>query len=267
MFRQFATVSLLAGFLVACSSVPITGRRQLNLVPTSQMTSLSQTQYRDFLSQSRVITSGPEADMVRRVGNRIKNSVEDYMRQNGMADELKNYSWEFNLVDDPSVNAWCMPGGRVVFYTGILPYTKNEDGLATVMGHEIAHAVANHGNERVSQGLVQQMGGVALAVALSDRPQQTQQLFQAAYGVGSQVGVMLPFSRQHETEADRLGLIFMAMAGYNPDESVPFWQRMSQAGGGGQPEFLSTHPAPSTRINNLRNKFIPEAKAYAQRKN
>jgi predicted Zn-dependent protease len=179
-----------------------------------------------------------------------------------MASEIKNYKWEFNLIESEEVNAWCMPGGKVVFYTGILPVTQTEAGIAVVMGHEIAHAVAEHGNERMSQSLIAELGGIALSEAVKNEPAQTQQLWFAAYGLGATVGVLLPFSRTQESESDRLGLIFMAMAGYNPQEAVNFWKRMAaQKGGNAPPEFLSTHPADETRIKDLQNE-IPEAMKY-----
>ena len=200
--------------------------------------------------------------MVKRVGVNIQRAVETYFAQNNLSKELKGYAWDFNLVESPEVNAWCMPGGKVVIYTGILPITQDETGLAVVMGHEIAHAIAQHGNERMSQGLLQQLGGVALSVALKDEPALTQNLFMAAYGIGTTVGVMLPFGRKHESEADRLGLIFMSMAGYNPNAAVDFWTRMSAMKGGAQPpEFLSTHPSDATRIADIK-KHLPEALKY-----
>lgn len=201
--------------------------------------------------------------MVKRVGQRIQVAVEKYMADNNLRRQLEDYLWEFNLVESKEINAWCMPGGKVVVYTGILPITKDENGLAVVMGHEIAHAVAKHGNERMSQGLLTEMGGVALTVALRDKPAQTQQLFMTAFGVGAQVGVLLPFSRVQESEADHLGLIFMAMAGYDPHGAVTFWERMAQQGGAKPPEFLSTHPSDETRINKIKAE-LPEALQYYQ---
>lgn len=186
-------------------------------------------------------------DLVRRVGNDLKAAVEVYYRANGKSSELKNFSWEFNVIDDPkTINAFCMPGGKVVVYTGILAVTKNEDALAVVMGHEIAHALANHGNERMSQGLVAQFGLTSLDIALSQKPSETRNLLMAAAGAGAQVGVLLPFSRKHESEADEIGLYLMTMAGYNPNEAAPFWDRITKSGGGRPPEFLSTHPDPET---------------------
>ena len=199
--------------------------------------------------------------MVKRVGRNIQQAVEQYFADKNMSGQLNGYAWEFNLVDSDEVNAWCMPGGKVVIYTGILPVTKDENGLAVVMGHEVAHAIAEHGNERMSQGLLVQLGGMGLQAALENEPALTQQLALAAFGLGSQVGVMLPFSRLHESEADQMGLIFMAMAGYHPNNAVEFWQRMAAQGGGEPPEFLSTHPSNQTRINDIK-KLIPEAMQY-----
>lgn len=251
--------------LTACKKVPITGRKQVKLLPNNTLNSMSFTNYRDFLKSNRVSTNAEQTAMVREVGKNIQNAVTKYFAATGESKYLEGYAWEFNLVEDKTVNAWCMPGGKVVVYSGLLPVAKDKDGLAVVMGHEIAHAIANHGNERMSQGLVTQMGGLGLSVALSQKPRQTQELFLGAYGVGTQVGALLPFSRLHESEADELGLIFMAMAGYNPEAAVPFWERMGQASGGGAPpEFLSTHPSHSTRIKRLKES-IPKARAYASR--
>jgi predicted Zn-dependent protease len=255
-----------AGLLVVlagCSEVPITGRRQLNFVPTSLVTSMSLEQYDQFISQSKVVTGTPEAALVKTVGAKIVQAVEQYTKTQGIQDPFAGYKWEFNLIQDPNVNAFAMPGGKVVVYTGILPVTRDEAGLATVVGHEIAHVFADHGGERLSQQLLAQMGAVGLSAALSKQPEQTKSLFMSAYGLGSQVGVLLPFSRQQESEADHLGLIFMALAGYDPHAAVAFWQRMAAAGQGASkpPEFLSTHPADATRIRNL-EALLPEAMEY-----
>jgi predicted Zn-dependent protease len=197
--------------------------------------------------------------MVRRVGQRITKAVTDYYASQGLSSELEGYSWEYNLVDNKEANAWCMPGGKIVVYTGLLPITQNEAALAAVMGHEVSHAIFNHGNERMSQGLTQQLGGAALSIALANQPATTQNLFLTAYGVGSQIGVLLPFSRKHELEADRYGLWWTAMAGYNPQEAIALWQRMESAASGSRPpEFLSTHPNTGNRIEQLR-KYMPEA--------
>ncbi len=252
---------VLMGIAVACATVPITGRKQLNLMSDSEMMSMSFSQYDEFLSQNKLSTNKEQTAMVKRVGLRISKAVEQYMSDNGYADHISGFEWEFNLVDDDTPNAWCMPGGKVVFYTGILPYTKTEEGIAVVMGHEIAHAVAKHGSERMSHQMGVQMGGAALSVALSQKPEETQQIYMAAFGLGSQYGFMLPFSRTHETEADKMGLIFMAMAGYNPEAAVPFWERMAAGGGSSTPEWMSTHPADDTRIKDLKE-YMPEALKY-----
>ena len=256
---------IIAAFvLVACSTVPITGRKQLDLVPNSTMLATSLQEYDKFLKEHKLSTNQEQTQMVKRVGMRIQKAVEQYFQQKNLSNQLNGYAWEFNLVESEEVNAWCMPGGKVVVYTGILPITRDEAGLATVMGHEIAHAVARHGNERMSQALLTEMGGMALAVALEQNPSQTSQLWMAVYGMGAQVGILLPYSRLHESEADHLGLIFMAMAGYDPNKAVEFWQRMSQMKGGqAPPEFLSTHPSDETRIKKIKE-FLPEAMNYYQ---
>ena len=258
MYARYLLVLCLIFLTAACSRVPITGRSQLNLIPGSSMISMSLQQYDQFLKEHKISTNQEQTQLVRRVGGRISEAVERYFITNGMQDELKNYKWEFNLVEDKQVNAWCMPGGKVVVYSGILPVAGGEAGLAVVMGHEIAHAVAEHGNERMSQGLLAQAGGVALSTAMATKPAQTQQLWMTVYGVGAQYGAILPYGRKHESEADHLGLVFMTMAGYDPNAAIPFWERMaSQKGGQSPPEFLSTHPSDTTRINNIK-KLIPE---------
>lgn len=259
-------LSLTALFLLmACSKTVFTGRKTLNLIPIATLNQMSFTEYRSFLSQNKAVTSGRDVEMVRRVGNDLKAAVDVYYRSKKMEKDLKDFAWEFNVIDDPTVNAFCMPGGKVVVYTGILKVTQNEDALAVVMGHEIAHALANHGNERMSQGLVAQLGLTSLDLALSQKPAQTRNLLLSAVGAGAQLGVMLPFSRKHESEADEIGLYLMCMAGYNPSEAAPFWQRMSSAGGGSRPpEFLSTHPDPAKRSQTLRT-LVPKAQAYARR--
>lgn len=255
------SVLVLSVFSYSCSSVPVTGRNQLSLIPASQLMSLSFQQYDDFLKENKISKDKKKTALVKKVGVKIQKAVEEYMAQKNLSDHLNGYSWEYNLVESDQVNAWCMPGGKVVFYTGILPVCKDEAGIATVMGHEIAHAIAEHGGERMSQGLLVQLGGMGLQAALQNEPELTQQLAMTAFGVGAQVGVMLPFSRLHESEADHMGLIFMAMAGYDPNSAVEFWQRMAAQGGGSPPEFLSTHPANETRIADLK-KLMPEAMQY-----
>jgi predicted Zn-dependent protease len=254
-------LSALLVILVACASVPITGRKQLSLVPESTINSMASEQYSQFISENKLSDNTEATAMVRRVGRKIQAAVEQFFAERKQSDRLQNYKWEFNLVDDSVANAWCMPGGKVVVYAGLLPITKNENGLAVVMGHEIAHAIAQHGEERMSQGLLAQFGGAALSAALSEKPEQTRSLFMTAYGVGATLGVLLPYSRLHESEADRIGLIFMAMAGYDPNGALEFWQRMAAEKGGAPPEFLSTHPSDETRIENIR-KQIPEAMQY-----
>ena len=259
MFIRFFATALIGFSLTACSTVPITGRSQLNLIPGPSMLSMSLQQYDQFLKEHKVSTNQEQTATVKRVGANVQHAVERYFASSGLSQHLSDYKWEFNLVEDKQVNAWCMPGGKVVVYTGILPVAKGDAGLAVVMGHEIAHAIAEHGNERMSQGLLTQMGGVALSTALSTKTAATQQLWMSVYGVGAQYGAILPYGRMQESEADHLGLIFMAMAGYDPNEAVTFWERMSaQKGGQAPPEFLSTHPSDTTRIENIR-RLIPEA--------
>ncbi len=246
----------------SCSKVPLTGRSQLDLIPDNEMLSMSFQQYDQFLKDNKESTNQQETALVRKVGERVAKAVEQYFTQNNLSQQLQGYKWEFHLIDSKEVNAWCMPGGKVVVYTGILPITKTEAGLAVVLGHEIAHAVAKHGNERMSQAMIAQLGGVALSQALKEKPALTQNIFMAAFGIGTQVGVLLPFSRLQESEADHLGLIFMAMAGYNPNYALEFWQRMaSMQNGQAPPEFLSDHPSDQTRIEKIKNE-IPEAMKY-----
>jgi len=258
-FRLFCILIILT--LMSCSTVPLTGRRQLSLVPESEMIALSLTEYGKFINSNKLSSDKNKIALVKRVGEKIAKAVESYMAAAGLSKNLEGYKWEFNLVEDANVNAWCMSGGKVVVYTGLLPLTQTESGLATVLGHEIAHAVARHGSERMSDQMLVQLGGTALSSALAEKPEQTRQLALTAFGVGSQVGVILPFSRQNEYEADYMGLIFMAMAGYNPNESIPFWERMSKQGGSKQPEFLRTHPVDQNRIDRIKQK-MPEAMAY-----
>ncbi len=266
MSRTILLRFVVVGFLTclsACSQIDVTGRQQFNIVPDSVMNSMSFKSYGEFMGEHTLSTDAKQNEQVKRVGDRIAGAVETFCRHRGCQDRLKGYKWEFNLVEDKAVNAWAMPGGKVVVYTGLLTVAQNETGLAVVMGHEIAHAFAKHGAERMSQGLMVNLGSVALSKALEEKPEQTKNLFLKSYGVGTQVGVMLPFSRLHESEADRLGLIFMAMAGYDPQAAVDFWGRMAAAKEGkDRPlEILSTHPADATRISNLK-KHMPEAMSY-----
>jgi len=261
----FLTVTaciVIAALLISCSTVPITGRKQLNIIPSGEMLSMSFQQYDQFLSENQLSKDAEQTATVKRVGTRIQSAVERYFREQGMSSRLDGYQWDFNLIDSEEVNAWCMPGGKVVFYTGILPICQDEKGIAVVMGHEVAHAVAEHGGERMSHGLVAQMGGMALAAALEEQPEKTQQLWMTAFGLGAQVGVLLPYSRLQEGEADHLGLIFMAMAGYDPATAVSFWQRMAAAKqGAAPPEFVSTHPSDETRIRKIKE-ILPDARKY-----
>ncbi len=253
---------LAALLALSCSTVPITGRKQLNFIPADTMLSMSFQQYGEFMSSNPVSRNAAQTAMVKRAGLRIQRAVESYFAQHKLADQLSGYAWEFNLIESEEVNAWCMPGGKVVVYTGLMKLVGDETELAVVMGHEIAHAVAEHGGERMSQGLLTQFGGMALSKALEEKPAATQQLWMTAFGLGSQVGVMLPFSRSHESEADRLGLIFMAMAGYDPHAALTFWQKMAAQGSGASvPEFISTHPSDETRIRKIQE-VLPEALGY-----
>jgi predicted Zn-dependent protease len=253
---------VLLAVVLGCTTVPLTNRRQLSLIPDSQLLSMSVESYNQVLQESELSTNQQEVAMVRRVGADLAAAAERYLTTYGYPTD--QYEWEFNVIkDDSQANAWAMPGGKVAVYTGIFPYTRNENGLAVVMGHEIAHALANHGNERMSEQLLYQMGGVALSIAVEEQPEETQNLFMMSYGAGTQLGLILPHSRKHEAEADRIGLTIMAMAGYDPREAIPFWQRMN-AGGGARPlEFLSTHPAPESRIEHIRE-YLPEALVHYQ---
>jgi predicted Zn-dependent protease len=263
IMKRIVYLLLTVVILTGCALNILTGRKQLNLVQESELQLMAKDEYNTFLSENKVLNSSSsrEAASVDRVGARISKAITKYFAGQGQESLLEGYKWEFNTIDSKEINAWCMPGGKVVVYTGLLPVTKNEAALAIVMGHEIAHSVAKHGNERMSQALVQQMGGMALGIALAQKPQETQDLFMTTYGIGSQVGAILPWSRQQETEADQYGLIFTALAGYDPREAIPFWQRMSTAGGATPPEFLSTHPSNETRLKKI-EKFMPEAMKY-----
>ncbi len=260
--RSLKGLAALVIILYSCSAVPLTGRKQLILVPESEMISMSFTSYSDFLKGNSLSNDKNGTAMVKNVGTDISAAVTRYFADNNISAQLEGYKWEFNLVkNDTTVNAWCMPGGKVVVYSGILPLTRDRNGLAVVLSHEIAHAVARHGNERMSQELLVQFGSVALNEAIKEKPDETKGLFNAAYGIGSQFGVLLPYSREHELEADRLGLIFMAMAGYDPNTAIPFWERMAAMGGKKPPEFLSTHPSDATRIEKIKS-AMPEAMGY-----
>jgi predicted Zn-dependent protease len=256
---KYIIIFLLSALLLTgCALNLVTG-----LVPESELQLMAVSQYEKFLSEHKVLDAGSSKDaaMVDHVGARISKAITEYYISQQKESVVEGYNWEFNTIDNKAVNAWAMPGAKVVVYSGLLPVAQNETGLAIVVGHEIAHAIAKHGSERMSQAMIQQLGGMALQVALSEKPEETQNLFLQSYAIGSQVGAMLPWSRQQETEADEYGLMFAAMAGYNPQEAIPFWERMSNAGGAKPPEFLSTHPSDRTRIRNLK-KFMPEAMKY-----
>jgi predicted Zn-dependent protease len=259
--RKYIFLSCLTLLLVSCSSVLITGRKQLNFVPEREILSMSSQSYKEFIASAPLSSDKTNTALVKKIGSNIASAVEIYLRNNGLASEIANLSWEFNLVKDTSKNAFCMPGGKVVVFEGILPIAKNEDGLAVVMGHEIAHAIAKHSNERLSQQMLAQFGAELTNILLSNKSEATRVGINTLYGIGVEMGVMLPYSRKQEYEADRLGLIFLAMAGYNPQESVAFWQRMAAASSGSNIEFLSTHPSDQNRIKKLQE-FIPEAMKY-----
>lgn len=247
--------------LSSCASVPLTGRKQVLLVSDQEVLSSSLTQYNDYIKSATKSTDKAKTEMVTRVGKKIAAATEVYLKANGMEDEIKEFAWEFNLIKDPQVNAFCMPGGKIVVYEGLLPLVASDDELAVVIGHEVAHAVAKHSNERMSQQLMAQYGAAILGQALSNKSAVVQQVGSTVYGLGAQYGVMLPFSRKHESEADYMGLVFMTMAGYNPDVAVNFWKKMSAGKNGSTPEFMSTHPSDATRISDI-EKYLPEVKKY-----
>lgn len=257
------SLGVLLLLIISCAKNPFTGKNTMAFVPNSQIFPMAFQQYDQFLSENKVVKGTTDAKRIENIGLKIKTAAERYLTANGNASYLKDYQWEYNLVNDPTVNAWCMPGGKIVFYTGILPVCKDDAGIAAVMGHEVAHALANHGQQRMSAGLLQQIGQVGAAVAVGNKSPETQALVMQAYGVGSQVGGMLPFSRAHESEADMIGLTLMAIAGYHPSNAVAVWERMSALSNGqAPPEILSTHPSNQTRIQKLTSQ-IPEALAEA----
>ncbi|HET6989674.1 MAG TPA: M48 family metallopeptidase [Bacteroidia bacterium] len=259
------SIAVFVLFYSSCTRVPITGRKQVNLIPESTLNEMSLTEYKKFISSHVVV---PKTDsgsvLVTKVGKNISDAIVQYLSSHNQGKRVKDFSWQFNLVQDKEVNAWCMPGGKVVVYTGLLPVSKDENGLAVVLGHEIAHAIARHGNERMSQQLAIQLGGMGLNVALSQKPEQTQQIFMQAYGVSTTLGA-LAYSRKQESEADKLGLCFMAMAGYDPTNAVTFWERMSKQGNSSNFALLSTHPSDAKRIADIKA-FLPTAMKYYVKK-
>ncbi|WP_372746197.1 M48 family metallopeptidase [Lutibacter sp.] len=265
--KKFISLLLVLMFIVSCSTVPITGRKRINIVSDAEVLPASFAQYEGFLKENKISADKKMTNEIQTVGLNISKAVDKFMRANGMVAEADSYRWEFNLIDDSTVNAWCMPGGKVVFYTGILPICDNTDGIAAVMGHEVAHAFAKHGQERMTSAYGQQIGSVLVALGTANKDPKAQELWNTAFGISSSVG-LLAFSRTHETEADKLGMVFMIMAGYNPEEAINVWIRMSERAesGSAPPEFLSTHPSNETRIQNLRA-YLPTAISLAKKYN
>jgi predicted Zn-dependent protease len=260
--KYYSGIILVLLFIAGCATVPITGRKQLSLVSQSQMLSLGQNNFYQILKEEKLSRNQQKIDMLNRVGVKIALSAEEFMRDNNMHQQISEYNWRFVLIEnDESINAFCLPGGKIGVYTGILDYTQDETGLAVVIAHEVAHAIANHGGERMSQMLLVQLGGTTLASAIKEKPRETQSYFLLAYGIGANLGYMLPYSRIQEYEADRIGLIIMARAGYDPREAVNLWQRLNRSKDARPPEFLSTHPAPASRIESIRRQ-IPTAMKY-----
>jgi predicted Zn-dependent protease len=250
-------------FALSCATNPFTGKKTMAFVSNAQLFPTAFAQYDQFLNENKVVTGTSKSEMIKRVGERIAVAAERWLDANGQQGYLKDYKWEYNLVDDPAINAWCMPGGKIVFYTGILDVAQNETAIAAIMGHEVAHALANHGQQRMSAGMLQQFGAIAGNIAIKD--DKSRQAFNQYYGVGSTVAGMLPFSRAHENESDKIGIYLMAIAGYNPDEAAELWKRMgAKSSGKAPPEFLSTHPASETRVKNLQAEAA-RAKAEAKK--
>jgi predicted Zn-dependent protease len=262
MIRKITSFFIVVTAFIACATNPVTGRKQFRLVSEQELQAMATQEYQQFLSTNRTVSPSADrdAEMVRRVGQRIATAVTNYYKQQGLGDVLDGYQWEYNLVNNKEANAWCMPGGKIVVYSGILPLTASDDELAVVIGHEIAHAVLKHGNERLSQQLLAQYGGAALSTLLSQKPAETQQLFNLAFGAGSTLGT-LAFSRKQETESDEAGLYYMAYAKYDPNAAITFWEKMQQQGGAEPPEILSTHPSDQDRIAAIKT-FLPKAIEY-----
>lgn len=260
---QKIVAALIAALVLAsCGSVPLTGRKQLLLVSDSEVLSASLSQYSEYIKTAPRSTDKTKTATVERVGKKIAAATEEYLRQNGRASEINNFSWEFNLIKSDEINAFCMPGGKIVVYEGLLPLASSDDELAVVVGHEVAHAVAKHSNERMSQEILAQYGASIVDVALSNKSAAVQSIGNTVFGLGAQLGIMLPYSREHELEADYMGLVFMTIAGYDPNKAVTFWQKMSAASGGGNAsDFMSTHPSDSKRIAKIQQ-YLPEMAKY-----
>jgi predicted Zn-dependent protease len=258
-----SSVAIAIVIIVACAKNPFTGASTMAFMPNSTIFPSAFAQYDQFLSENKVIKGTTDAKRIESIGSKIRVAAERWLTANGHPEYLNDYAWEYNLVDSKEVNAWCMPGGKIVFYTGILPICKDDGGIAAVMGHEVAHALANHGQQRMSAGMLQQVGGLAAGIAVSGQSQETQQIAMQAYGAGSNLLGVLPFSRKHESEADMIGLTLMSIAGYDPVNAVKVWERMSaNSGGQAPPEFMSTHPSNETRIQQLTN-LLPAAREEA----
>ena len=262
-FRKVYAVFFIFLLYSGCVSNPLSGKKTMAFIGNDELFAMSFTEYSDFLNENKVITGTADAEMIKRVGVKLAGAAQKWLVSEGQPNYLDDYKWEYNLVQDDQINAWCMPGGKIVFYTGILPITRDETGVAIVMGHEIAHALLNHGQQRMSAGVLQQLGAVGVAVLTGGASENTQALAMLAYGIGSNYAGMLPFSRDHENEADEYGLYLMAIAGYDPDQAAPLWERMAALGGSG-PEWLSTHPSSENRIKHLRE-LSPKAKQVAAR--
>lgn len=263
--KKILAYALLTIIVASCTTVMFTGRKQVKLIPGGEMKAMAVQNYSQFLNENKLSTNKQYQAMLKSVGRKMQLAVEEYMRQTGNEKEIANYEWEFNVVASDQINAWAMPGGKIVFYEGIMPVCENESGIAVVMGHEIAHVLAKHGNERMSQQMVSQLGGAALNVAIANEPAKTKAIYNSAFALGAQYGALLPFSRLHEREADKIGQIVMALAGYDPAYAIPFWEKMNQMGGGqAPPEFMSTHPSYNTRIQVLTDN-IPEARKYMKK--
>lgn len=253
---------LVSVFFIECTKVPVTNRRQFRMLPESMINSMALTAYNEFMASNQLIpNTDSRTSQVKTVGAKLQNATINYMKKNGYSKRLNQFSWSFNLVESQTVNAFCLPGGKIVVYSGILPITETDAGLATVLSHEIAHAVARHGNERMSQQLSLQLGGIALDVAMQEKTKETRDIFNLCYGIGGNLG-LLAYSRKHEYEADKIGMVFMALAGYDPSEAISFWEKMAAKNHGASvPQFLSTHPSDQNRIAEMK-KFLPKAKTY-----